>query len=136
MKNLTVIKTILVTLICLGVIAIATNVFADNTTFTDLTNTLNATNTSSNTTSSNTTTNLTSSNTATNTSTNTANTTKVNTVNTTNTTNKTNTSSYNNTNTNLPSTGLQDSMPIVVLVVVLGISAVYAYKKVKDYKEI
>lgn len=133
MKNLTVIKTILVTLICLGVIAITTNVFADNTTFTDLTNTLNATNTSSNTATSNTSTNLTSSNTSTNVSTNTANTTKVNTVNTTN---KTNTSSYNNTTTNLPSTGLQDSMPIVVLVVVLGISAVYAYKKVKDYKEI
>ena len=45
-----------------------------------------------------------------------------------------NTSSYNNTS--LPKTGVEDSMPIAVLVVVLGISAVFAYKKIQDYKNI
>lgn len=43
-------------------------------------------------------------------------------------------SSYNNTN--LPKTGIEDSMPVVVLVVVFGISAVYAYKKINDYKNV
>ena len=45
-----------------------------------------------------------------------------------------NTSSYNNSS--LPKTGAEDSMPIVVLAVVLGISAIYAYKKIQDYKNI
>ena len=46
----------------------------------------------------------------------------------------TNSSIYNNTN--LPKTGLSDSLPVVLLVVVFGISAVYAYKKIKDYRNI
>ena len=45
-----------------------------------------------------------------------------------------NSSSYNNTN--LPKTGIGDSMPVVVLVVIFGISAVYAYKKINDYKNV
>ena len=45
-----------------------------------------------------------------------------------------NVSSYNNTS--LPKTGLQESLPVVLLVVVFGISAVYAYKKIKDYRNI
>ena len=49
-----------------------------------------------------------------------------------NTTNRVNTAN----NTNLPKTGLQDSLPTVLLVVVFGISAVYAYKKIKDYRNI
>ena len=44
------------------------------------------------------------------------------------------TSTYNNTS--LPKTGVEDSMPAVILVVVLGISAVYAYKKIQEYKNI
>lgn len=60
-----------------------------------------------------------------------------NTVN--NTTNNTvlktsNTSNYNNSS--LPKTGIEDSMPLVVLTVVLGISAIYAYKKIQDYRNI
>ena len=53
-----------------------------------------------------------------------------------NTTNNTtnNTSNYNNTS--LPKTGVADTMPAVILVVVLGISAVYAYKKMQEYKNI
>ena len=59
-----------------------------------------------------------------------------NTINTTNSVLMTNntTSTYNNTT--LPKTGVEDSMPAVILVVVLGISAVYAYKKVQEYKNI
>ena len=45
-----------------------------------------------------------------------------------------NTRNYNNTS--LPKTGVADTMPAVILVVVLGISAVYAYKKMQEYKNI
>lgn len=45
-----------------------------------------------------------------------------------------NTSNYNNSS--LPKTGVEDSMPIIVLTVVFGISAIYAYKKIQDYKNI
>lgn len=55
--------------------------------------------------------------------------------NTTNNTANTNkNSSYNNTN--LPKTGVEDAIPVAILVVVCGISAVYAYKKINDYKNI
>ena len=64
-----------------------------------------------------------------NTISNTTNTATKNTVLTTN-----NTSNYNNTS--LPKTGVGDSIPGVILVVVLGISALYAYKKMQDYKNI
>lgn len=45
-----------------------------------------------------------------------------------------NTSTYNNTA--LPKTGATDTMPAIILVVVLGISGVYAYKKMQEYKNI
>ena len=45
-----------------------------------------------------------------------------------------NTSTYNNSS--LPKTGVADSMPVAVFVVVLGISGVYAYKKMQEYKNI
>ncbi len=50
----------------------------------------------------------------------------------------TNNTVNNNTTNNsaLPNTGIGDSMPIAILVVVLGISAVYAYKKIQDYKHL
>lgn len=50
--------------------------------------------------------------------------------------NNTNSSVYNNTNNNLPKTGIEDSIPVAALVVVFGVSAVYAYKKIKEYKNI
>ena len=43
-------------------------------------------------------------------------------------------SSYNNTN--LPKTGAEDVLPVAALVIVFGISAVFAYKKVSDYRNI
>ena len=41
-----------------------------------------------------------------------------------------------NTTNTLPKTGIEDSLPTVLLVVVFAISAVYAYKKIKDYRNI
>lgn len=67
---------------------------------------------------------------------NTVNNTANNTVNnrTNNVLTTNNTSNYNNSS--LPKTGIEDSMPTVILLVVLGISGVYAYKKMQDYKNI
>lgn len=47
-----------------------------------------------------------------------------------------NTSNTANTSNSLPNTGIGDSLPTVLLVVVFGISAIYAYKKIKDYRNI
>lgn len=48
-----------------------------------------------------------------------------------------NTSTINNeSNTSLPKTGIADSMPVAILVVVLGISGVYAYRKMQEYRNI
>ena len=73
-----------------------------------------------------------------NTNTNNANVNGVNTnankANTNNTNKANNASVYNNTN--LPKTGIESSLPVAALVVVFGISAVYAYKKIKDYRNI
>lgn len=111
-----------------------TSVFADdntNTNLTDLTSQIGNTNSSSNS-SSNSTNNT--ANTANNAAANLA----ANTANTANNAAKTNNASvYNNMNaTNLPKTGIEDSIPVALLVVVFGISAVYAYKKVNDYRNI
>lgn len=64
-------------------------------------------------------------------------------VNTNNANTNTNSNRNNNTNnssiyndSSLPKTGIGDSLPIAALVVVFGISAVYAYKKIKDYRNI
>lgn len=118
MKNLKLVKISLVVMIILTMVLISGQIFAVDI---DLTNSLpgnsstgssNVLNLSGDSGNNNTT------NKATN-----------NTVLTTN-----NTSNYNNTS--LPKTGIGDSVPGVVLVVVLGISAVYAYKKMQDYKNI
>ena len=42
-----------------------------------------------------------------------------------------NTSVYNNTN--LPKAGSADSIAVIAIIAVFGISALYAYKKIKDY---
>jgi len=49
--------------------------------------------------------------------------------------NNTNNSSIYN-NTNLPKTGIEGSIPVAMLVVVFGISAIYAYRKIKEYRNI
>ena len=51
-----------------------------------------------------------------------------------------NVTTYNNTNNTantLPYTGIGDTvLPVALLIVIFGISAVYAYKKVNDYKNV
>lgn len=120
MKIFLVILVSVMLIICNGYVQAV-----DNTTgYQDLTqatknNTSNSTNTNTN---------------ATNT-TNTNNTAKNNSLNTGAVTgNKNNTSTYNNSS--LPKTGVEDSIPTMLLLVVFGISAVYAYKKIRDYKNV
>lgn len=122
MKKSNLIKLFLVLLISMMVIMMFnTNVFAANNTngFDDLTNTLNKNNTNSNANKNNT--NVNGNNTNVNANANNGNKNK-------------NSSIYNNTN--LPKTGIEDSIPVAMLVVVFGISAVYAYKKIKEYRNI
>ena len=129
MKKSNLIKMVTILLISVMVVLFATTVNAaeNNAGFNDLTDTL--TNTNTNKAANNTNTNTNANNAANNTNKAANNTNKA-----TNNTNKS--SVYNNTNTNLPKTGIEDSIPVAMLVVVFGISAVYAYKKVNDYKNI
>ena len=65
---------------------------------------------------------------------------------TNNTTNTLNTSALRNTinttattattNTTLPKTGIANSTPVVALIAIFGISAGYAYIKIRDYKSL
>ena len=132
MKNSTIVKKVLVMVIMVAVICLSTSVFAaESGSFTSLGTGNSSANSSA---SGNNSAGGNISSMSTNSSTNlsTTNNTLNSTANTTNST--TLNSSYNSTN--LPETGLQDSLPIVVLIVVLGISSVYAYKKVKDYQNL
>lgn len=107
MKSSKLAKIVLIMVVGIIMLLSARQSFAaNNIAITDLTGTLNTNNTSV------------SNNTAT-----------VNNVLTTN-----NTSNYSNTA--LPNTGIEDSIPAIMFVVVFGISAVYAYKKIQDYKNI
>ena len=128
MKKTNLIKVISILLISAMVMLFATTVnAADDNSYNDLTSTLtgNTSNNASNT-----------SNTNSNSSNNTSNTNSSNnTNNSLNMSNNTSNSSVYN-NTNLPKTGATDSIPEAMLVVVFGISAVYAFKKVRDYKNI
>ena len=140
MKNSNLIKMFLVMVVSLCLILVATYTFADDegTTPIDLTNSIvdtsnNTTTDKENSTDTNTD-NFVSlddnvSNTNTNSNTN-------STYNSLVTTNNTNSSSYNTNNTNLPSTGLEGSGLTVALIVILAISGVYAFKKIRDYKNI
>ena len=119
MKKSNLIQIVTILLVSAMVMLFSTTVNAanDNNEVHDLTGTLTKNSTSNNTSSNNTNRNTTTSN--------------------TNKSNNTNNSSvYNNTNNNLPKTGIEDSIPVAALVVVFGVSAVYAYKKIKEYKNI
>lgn len=125
MKKSNLIQIVTILLVSAMVLLFSTTVNAanDNNEVHDLTGTLTKNSTSNNTSSNNT-----------NSNTNTSNTNKLNNTNKSNNTN--NSSVYNNTNNNLPKTGIEDSIPVAALVVVFGVSAVYAYKKIKEYKNI
>ena len=127
MRKSNLIKVISILVVSLMVMLFSTNVMAAETDngFTDLTPEVG-----------NNTTNGTPNNTSNSNTNNTNNTNRNNISNNTNRTNNTNNSSiYNNTNS-LPKTGVTDSIPVAVLLIVFAISAVYAYKKIKDYRNI
>lgn len=126
MKKSIILKSFLVILVCAILVFAITpvyaatdegfeDVFADNTLNTS--NTSNTSNTNSNTTNKNT-----------NTNSNSSNVQNLNALK--------NTSNTVNTSNSLPKTGIQDSLPMMLLVVVFAISAIYAYKKIKDYRNI
>ena len=119
MKNSKITKIVLIIMICLSMILVTRYVFADEINL-DQTNSLLGNNFIT----------LNSDDNGNTVGNNTVNNTANKVVLTTN-----NTSNYNN-NTSLPKTGVGDSIPGVIFVVVLGISAVYAYKKMQDYKNI
>ena len=127
MKNSKVIKLILTIILGMAILLTATQVFAIEEGL-DLMNEIEdfTPQTTNSTENKNTTGNTTNSLTTNNTS----NTSLTN----QNSTNNTNSSIYNNTN--LPKTGLADSLPVVLLVVAFGISAVYAYNRINYYKNI
>ena len=130
MKKTNLIKGLSILLISVMVILFNANVFAaDNTGFNDLTSTLGSGNSNSN---------SNSNSNANNANVNNANR-NVNNANTNNN-NKNSNSNTNGSsiynNTNLPKTGVESSIPVAMLVVVFGISAVYAYKKIKEYRNI
>lgn len=137
MENKKLVRIVLVMGICVMLLLCTTGISlaANNTNFAELD--LNSMSSTNNTTSNNTaaTTNNTVRNSTTNTSntanvTNTTNNTAVLTTN--NTANASNTTTYNATS--LPKTGIGDSMPAIILTIVFGISAIYAYKKIQDYR--
>ena len=135
MENSKIFKRLVIVMLSLVLVAVcSTSVFATDD---DLFLSVNSTgNTASNATDNNTTSdNSTTNNTATN---NTNNTTTNNTVRNTATNNTTNNTSKTNNNVNtLAKTGLSDTNGIVALIVVVcGVSAIYSYKKVNDYKKL
>ena len=136
MKKLNIVKGLLITLISLSMIMFTTNfVSAADDGYVDVNfdnaGTSNSSSNKANTNSNKSNTN--SSKNKTNTNSNSSKNNNSNSLNT-NGVRGNNVSSYNNTS--LPKTGLQESLPVVLLVVVFGISAVYAYKKIKDYRNI
>ena len=67
---------------------------------------------------------------------NTAKNTTLNTNEITNSSTSNKTTNTTNTADTLPKTGVESSVGMVVLITVCGISAVYAFKKVRDYKSL
>lgn len=136
MENSKFVKIILA--ILTGVMLVAIGVSGTNyvsaadgngTNYADLGAVLNGTN---NTTTNNATANNTTSNSTAN-GTNSSNSTS-NTLNTSALRNTINT--VNTVTTTLPKTGIANSTPVVILIAIFGISAVYAYKKIRDYKSL
>ncbi len=114
-----VLKIVLVAIMGVMLIAMSVNVFAATGITDDNFLDINVTNNTTNTGTSNT-------NTGTNTNTN---------INTNLNTNM-NISNTNNYNTSLPEAGLEDNPMLIVSITVLGIISVFAYKKIREYKNI
>ena len=142
MENSKIFKRLVIVMLSLVLVAVcSTSVFAtDDDLFLSVNSTGNTASnaTSDNSTTNNTATNNTNTNNTTNSSLTANNTTTNNTVRNTATNNTTNNTSKTNNNVNtLAKTGLSDTNGIVALtVVVCGVSAIYSYKKVNDYKKL
>lgn len=137
MKNSNLVKIFSILLISVMVMMFSTSVLAADDGFSQLALNTNNNNTTNNTPSNNTSTDTTNRSTV-STNNNNVNSNNTNSGNTntrnTNTNTRNNSSVYNDTN--LPKTGIEDSIPVALLVVIFGISAIYAYKKIKDYRNI
>ena len=137
MKKEKILKLMVVLTIGTILVAMTSNVFAADSSsgidfFQDQTNQLNTTTNTNTNTNTNANTNSNTTNTATNNTTNTTNTTNTSTnVNTTNTT-----TNANNYNTNLPKAGAPENTMVGIVITVLAIVAIFAYKKVNQYKNI
>ncbi len=142
MENSKIFKRLVIVMLSLVLVAVcSTSVFAtDDDLFLSVNSTGNTASnaTSDNSTTNNTATNNTNTNNTTNSSLTANNTTTNNTVRNTATNNTTNNTSKTNNNVNtLAKTGLSDTNGIVALIVVVcGVSAIYSYKKVNDYKKL
>ena len=142
MENSKIFKRLVIVMLSLVLVAVcSTSVFAtDDDLFLSVNSTGNTASnaTSDNSTTNNTATNNTNTNNTTNSSLTANNTTTNNTVRNTATNNTTNNTSKTNNNVNtLAKTGLSDTNGIVALIgVVCGVSAIYSYKKVNDYKKL
>lgn len=142
MENSKIFKKLVIVMLSLVLVAVcSTSVFAtDDDLFLSVNSTGNTASnaTSDNSTTNNTATNNTNTNNTTNSSLTANNTTTNNTVRNTATNNTTNNTSKTNNNVNtLAKTGLSDTNGIVALIVVVcGVSAIYSYKKVNDYKKL
>lgn len=127
MKKISLLEIIVVMIVSLVVMFGCAETYAADEDYNDLGNfVINGNNTSNNT--------NTNSNTNKNTNTNSNTNTNAN----TNANKNTNTSSYTNTNTNtLPKTGIEGSQSAMLLVAgVATLSAVFAYKKMRDYRDL
>ena len=137
MKKEKILKLMVVLTIGTILVEMTSNVFAADSSsgidfFEDQTNQLNTTTNTNTNTNTNANTNSNTTNTATNNTTNTTNTTNTSTnVNTTNTT-----TNANNYNTNLPKAGAPENTMVGIVITVLAIVAIFAYKKVNQYKNI
>ena len=134
MENSKFVKIILiiltgVMLVAMGMCGSNTVAAADSngTNYSDLGAVLNGTNN---------TTNNTTNSAANNTINNTTNNTSTNTLNTSALTNTINTTTTTNNTTTLPKTGIENSTPVIVLITIFSISAIYAYKKIREYKNL
>ena len=130
MRKEKILKLMVVLTIGIILVAMTSSVFSADTNstvdfFEDTTNQLNTTNTNTNT-NTNANANTTSTNVNTNTTTTTDTSTNTN-VNTTNT---------NNYNTNLPKAGLRENTMMGVAITILAVVAIFAYKKINQYKNI
>ena len=132
MNKINLLKNITIAIIGVAIIFAFTNVLAaDNNTYQDLSQAIAGNNQAGNNASGG---NLLANNSGANNSNNGVFNTSGLTSNNSSSNNSSANSSYSNTT--LPKTGAESVAPIAILVVIFGVSAVYAYKKINEYKNV